>query len=533
MPLLRAPIQRRAVNFLEGAVASRRLVQASNILTLKPFIGNNAASVTGRTYHTVLEAPGHFDYVRVAILNNSTSLRPGVDALSFATSASKAVTELIPKLADGSDGAWVTGTFDSLGADSNPGLTAGSAQTLATGIVPLGTTVSGSSVENFCWSDWAQVSSLDRVDVVGGRPLLMVRIYSAAEQLNLVGAPTTPTVGWNTYPGGRFANVPYWLGYQKSGNFAGAGLQGTVLTGWTAQGTIYAVQFLSRQQGMTVYVTGDSISQGAAGGTTYQAISAASCTGTTATITVSDGTKWTATDTINVQGLGTGYDGFRTVTVVAGNNISFAVPNPGSLAAVASPSSAALAGYESGQHFGYIQRAVGRLSSLDRPISMFAGAVRGNTTPLFGARAMRQLPFFRPDVAFLPSMSTNNGLTVADGLTGWAHFRVLSRECLRLGIVPVMFAPIPNDRTINSINDGKEQAANVAAGVARARAWRAAGGYVVDCFDEFTAGGTDKYTRWNTRYTDDGYHPNDLGYEIMADKAEVILRRIAAGLLAP
>lgn len=191
----------------------------------------------GYVWRLVLELPCHATAFRVAVpkMQQGTWTVDGIAVCSTNTAASPA------RLDPGGGSAWVTGTFDgSTAAKTIPQFTPPDQyQTNALGDV--------------VWSDWIFCPTVDRTDVVGESPLVVISIYSASANTGCMHGGTgsenafgsEPLARWCAFKSGANATISFSTGSSNPQNYP-----------------IFAVEFAPKVSALSLGAFGDSIMRG-------------------------------------------------------------------------------------------------------------------------------------------------------------------------------------------------------------------------------------------------------------------------------
>jgi hypothetical protein len=233
-----------AVPGIRGSYRFRNVSNGSGRFT------NMAAGVT---YHAAYALEGHVNLVRL-VFANDTAAAIQINAAAVAPSA-RLGTGFAPVNAADAPSPWTVLGFNNAGADVafHEQLT-GSAATLS---VPATTDTNNPTL---ACTDWAQVSTIDRIDEAGGLPLLFVRSFAAAT----ARAPAATT--------GDFSNPAAWASVNqgravvqgaKTGDFTSTNQAGFVAPITTNDILpTFALQYYRRAPGFAVMTIGDSLAQG-------------------------------------------------------------------------------------------------------------------------------------------------------------------------------------------------------------------------------------------------------------------------------
>ena len=237
-----------------GADGSRiaNMSRMGTLRTYAPTTHTTGASGVGVgfTLHTTWAVDGEFDLVRPFWLNRSASSFT-LDAVRIAPSAQLG-NGYSPTDSGGSAIAMTQLTFNDAGAVQGFPSASGAATSVT---VPAPT---DTYYPSCIAADWVQISSLPRVDSADGKPLVMVRAYSA-QQGNWSAGTTADMINggaWETQNRGRVIRA-----YQKgTGDFTNAFV--APVNGPNATFACSGLQFYSRAAGATVMPVGDSLNQG-------------------------------------------------------------------------------------------------------------------------------------------------------------------------------------------------------------------------------------------------------------------------------
>ena len=191
----------------------------------------------GYVWRLVLELPCHATAFRVAVpkMQQGTWTVDGIAVCSTNTAASPA------RLDPGGGSAWVTGTFDgSTAAKTIPQFTPPDQyQTNALGDV--------------VWSDWIFCPTVDRTDVVGESPLVVISIYSASANTGCMNGGTGSENAFGSEPLAR------WCAFKSGAN---ATISFSTGTSNPQSYPIFAVEFAPKVSALSLGAFGDSIMRG-------------------------------------------------------------------------------------------------------------------------------------------------------------------------------------------------------------------------------------------------------------------------------
>lgn len=197
------------------------------------FLGSpDVSSTLQGTNHSIFEVEGHFDAIQIIFGNMSSSHDQVINDTRIIVPNS--ISDHVQ------DAAFAASTYQ---------IKVGGATTFT---IPKRSIV---SYPNVVVSDPLYISSVDRIDIVGAKPLLGFRMLfdmASGNTHNIsyfskVGATwgTSGQIGWHS---------------SRSGNCLTSALTGTpVSTGVSANWHILGIRYLSRKRGMTVMWVGDSI----------------------------------------------------------------------------------------------------------------------------------------------------------------------------------------------------------------------------------------------------------------------------------
>jgi hypothetical protein len=235
---------------LSALSSGQGVARRSNIMTVLPHqpMADAGTGATARTFHLLQTMEAHFDGVRIGFVNNLATTQ----TISFAVASANAPglnADASTRDPTAAGGTWVAGTF------------AGA----ATAITNLPTVTTSAATRNaapgITWSDWIGLSSIDRLD--GGLPLLHLRMLVTPTSGNV---PTSIVgTGGNTfqdeieaaYAAGRLFRIREYAGDA----LADKTLMTSNLQTWTLP--VVIIQYLSRTEGHSLLVLGDSITTAA------------------------------------------------------------------------------------------------------------------------------------------------------------------------------------------------------------------------------------------------------------------------------
>jgi len=240
------PLSTAALSYVRSLLKRSYTGIRSPVMTVAS-VANNAA---GDTYETVMEldSPRGFDSIRILIPNHHTS---GVYTVGpFIAAAGNSIS--IP---NSPSEAWTPVTFN------------GGASTVT---VPNCTDVKN---PQYVWSDWINLSSVDRTDIPGALPLIFLRgfIPGATPDMSVISLGTSGATYWPTRATRKWLSRLQTAvnGVTTPGNFT--------QTTNTNHSLFAAVQFSSRGRTVTVQAFGDSITLGSgasARGESFQMLAA-------------------------------------------------------------------------------------------------------------------------------------------------------------------------------------------------------------------------------------------------------------------
>lgn len=242
-PWLPSPQQSQALR----ALTAGALVRGRGVIAPRSAFHQSGFTSTGAVQYTFMAEVEHeapFDYMRVRVPGGlgTTWVLGG---LKFAAAPQAGM--------DGTTLSWVQGSFSSAGANSRPPALANTPTTIT--VPTKGAGAGGNIVTPYVWSDWAQVSSVERTD--GGRGWLsQIRMLLPTSASYITVNGTDEALVYNSTPQMR--------------KFRGQRVTGDALTTITAMtpddnNAYYAmdlVEVCSRVAGPTVYHFGDSIDRG-------------------------------------------------------------------------------------------------------------------------------------------------------------------------------------------------------------------------------------------------------------------------------
>lgn len=229
------------------ALASGALIRSSGIVAPRSAFHQSGFTSTGATQYTFLAEVEHetpFDFIRVRVPGGlGTTWTLG--GVKFAAAPQAGM--------DGTTLSWVQGSFSAAGSNSIPPAASNTPTTIT---IPVkGAGAGGNIITPYVWSDWAQVSSVDRTD--GGRGWLsQIRMLLPTSASYITVNGTDEALAFNSMPAMR--------------KFRGQRAVGDLLTTISAMvpddnGAYFAmdlVEVCARVAGPTVYEFGDSISRG-------------------------------------------------------------------------------------------------------------------------------------------------------------------------------------------------------------------------------------------------------------------------------
>ena len=235
-------------------ISAKRAVSLSRMGIMRtqlPLSHKGADLAAGYTLHTTWALDNEFDLIRVVWQNFKTSPFT-IDAATIAPSA-QIGTGFAPVDSAGAAVSMTSLTFNAAGALTDYPQASGAASS-----VTLPASADG-YFPTVVASDWAQVSSLTRTDSADGRPLVMVRAYSAAGG-NWAQGMTNDINGtpWETENRGRLIRT-YIKG---TGNFTGTGAFVAPMVGPSPYIGCTGIQTYSRAAGASIMALGDSLQQG-------------------------------------------------------------------------------------------------------------------------------------------------------------------------------------------------------------------------------------------------------------------------------